>query len=116
MNENDLRNSLNEYSKKQVSSSDLDSAENKASNLKEQMGNFKLLLGMFKDGMSGKLKISGANLAIIAGAIMYVVSPLDLVPDIIPVLGWTDDIAAIALVITKLAGEIQRYKSFINKS
>ncbi len=35
--------------------------------------------------------------ATIIGALGYLVCPLDLVPDIIPVLGWTDDAGALTL-------------------
>ena len=33
-------------------------------------------------------------------AIVYVVSPIDLIPDVIPVIGWLDDVGVIALVAT----------------
>jgi uncharacterized membrane protein YkvA (DUF1232 family) len=33
-------------------------------------------------------------------AVVYVVSPIDLIPDAIPVIGWLDDIGVIALVAT----------------
>ena len=36
----------------------------------------------------------------IIGALGYLISPIDLLPDLIPVVGYTDDAAAIALAIT----------------
>jgi len=33
-------------------------------------------------------------------AVAYVASPIDLIPDAIPVFGWLDDIGVIALVVT----------------
>lgn len=39
---------------------------------------------------------------IIIGALGYFISPLDLVPDLIPVLGYADDLAALTLVATTL--------------
>ncbi|MFT4268336.1 MAG: YkvA family protein [Xenophilus sp.] len=35
-------------------------------------------------------------------AVLYVLSPVDLVPDVIPVLGWLDD-GVVALLLMKLA-------------
>lgn len=32
-------------------------------------------------------------------ATLYVVSPIDLVPDVIPILGWCDDLAVIAYAV-----------------
>ena len=44
-------------------------------------------------------RTSGWDKAIIVAALLYLMSPVDLVPDTIPVLGWLDDmgVAAIAL-------------------
>lgn len=36
---------------------------------------------------------------IICGCILYVVSPIDLVVDLIPVLGWLDDVAIVVMTI-----------------
>ena len=35
--------------------------------------------------------------AVIAGALGYLVLPIDIVPDTIPVLGWVDDVAVLGL-------------------
>ena len=48
--------------------------------------------------------------AIAIGALLYLVSPIDLVPDVIPVLGLSDDAAVIAAAIAKLASDLQKYK------
>jgi uncharacterized membrane protein YkvA (DUF1232 family) len=42
-----------------------------------------------------------AKLTAIA-AVLYVVSPVDLVPDLIPILGWFDD-GIVAIILLKLA-------------
>lgn len=41
--------------------------------------------------------VSIKNKAIICGALGYLILPIDLLPDVIPVLGFTDDLAAIKL-------------------
>ena len=41
--------------------------------------------------------------ALIVGAIGYVVLPIDLIPDMIPVVGWTDDLASAAGVVFAVA-------------
>lgn len=40
----------------------------------------------------------------VVGAVLYVLSPLDIVPDLIPVLGWLDDLGVLALLVRYLAG------------
>jgi uncharacterized membrane protein YkvA (DUF1232 family) len=36
-------------------------------------------------------------------ALIYVLSPIDALPDVIPILGWTDDMGVIALTLTLIA-------------
>ena len=36
-------------------------------------------------------------------AIIYVLSPIDLLPDVLPILGWTDDMGMIALALALIA-------------
>lgn len=47
-------------------------------------------------------RVSAADKALLAAAVLYVVSPLDLVPDFIPVLGQLDDLYLVALAIDRL--------------
>ena len=98
------------FQKKDISSSDLDNAEKKAENLKDQMGNFRLLIDMIKDTWDGKFSISKTDMAIIVGAILYVISPIDAIPDFIPVLGWIDDIAVVGWAMNSLSKVIADYK------
>src|SRR5690554_6260678 len=103
---------LEKVSNKDVSEDDLQQAEKKSGNLKDKIHHFKLLLPMFKDGVPGKHKISGTTLAYIGGAILYVVSPVDAIPDFLPIIGWTDDVAVVGFVVSRLSKEIAKYKEF----
>ena len=44
------------------------------------------------------------KLALIFGCILYVLSPIDIVPDVLVGLGQLDDIAAIVWTVKKLMG------------
>lgn len=44
--------------------------------------------------------------ALIIGALGYLILPVDLIPDAIPVLGYSDDLAAIAYVINQVRNYI----------
>lgn len=50
-----------------------------------------------------------AGKAIAIGALLYLVSPIDAVPDFIPVVGLADDVGVIALAVAKLAGDLSKY-------
>ena len=109
---NRAKEMFEKFSNTNISQEDLQIAEQKSHGLKDKINDFKLLISMFKDGISGKYKISATTLAIIGGAIAYVVSPIDAIPDFLPVIGLTDDIAIVGLVITRLSKEISKYKEF----
>ncbi len=52
---------------------------------------------LFKDG-----KLSAADKAIIVAALLYCLSPLDLMPDILPVVGYMDDLLVVIGVLASL--------------
>lgn len=39
---------------------------------------------------------------LILGALGYLISPIDFIPDIVPVLGYTDDLAAVAFALMQI--------------
>jgi len=51
-------------------------------------------------------KVSAANKAMIIGALGYMISPLDVIPDAIPIAGLTDDLAVLLFVLKKVWTDI----------
>jgi len=51
-------------------------------------------------------KVSTANKAMIIGALGYMISPLDMVPDAIPIAGLADDLAVLLFVLKKVWTDI----------
>jgi uncharacterized membrane protein YkvA (DUF1232 family) len=45
---------------------------------------------------------------LIAGVVVYAVTPVDLVPDFIPVLGWIDDLVFVSLAVALAARFVPR--------
>src|SRR5690606_13153178 len=87
-------------------------AQQKASKLGKSAADFNLMISMIKDTISGKYKMNPWSMSIIIGTIIYVISPLDAIPDIIPILGWLDDVSIVGFAISKLFEEIERYNKF----
>ena len=48
--------------------------------------------------------------AIVIAAIVYVINPIDVIPDFIPVIGYADDIAAVMIAVASLGVAIEKYK------
>ncbi|MEQ1644422.1 MAG: YkvA family protein [Pyrinomonadaceae bacterium] len=60
--------------------------------------NMVMLLGrLLKDS-----RVPTAEKALFLGAIVYVISPLDLIPDILPFIGQVDDLYVVALTLLRL--------------
>ena len=51
-------------------------------------------------------KVSATNKAMIIGALGYMISPLDVIPDAIPIAGLTDDLAVLLYVLKKVWTDI----------
>jgi uncharacterized membrane protein YkvA (DUF1232 family) len=100
------------FKTEQISSKKLDKAEKKSKFLGEIASEFKMIINMVRDTYNGRFKLNNSELAVFIGAILYVLSPLDAIPDFIPVLGQMDDAAIISLVLKKGSEAIKRYKEF----
>jgi uncharacterized membrane protein YkvA (DUF1232 family) len=69
-----------------------------------------LVLEMIDDYMDGTYRaISWTSLVVAAGALLYSVSPGDVVPDVLPVLGQLDDALVVAVAMRLIRRDLQRY-------
>jgi len=46
---------------------------------------------------------------VIVGGVVYVISPLDMIPEIFPILGFLDDVAVATITWRLLVGELKKY-------
>ena len=75
--------------------------------------NLKLLLPLVKDYWKGAYRdVSAKSLIIFAAAILYIISPIDLIPDYIIGLGQIDDIAILSLSLYFLERDLLKYKEW----
>lgn len=54
--------------------------------------------------------ISPATLFTAAFGIIYLLSPIDLLPDYIPFLGWIDDIAILRVIIEVIRTDLRKFR------
>jgi uncharacterized membrane protein YkvA (DUF1232 family) len=74
---------------------------------------FKLLIAVVKDYWSGRYrKIPFWTIAAIVAALLYVLNPLDLIPDFIPIVGQIDDAAVVAACLLLVRQDLHRYKKW----
>lgn len=103
---------------KEVKEKDLDKVVNNEEAIKEKLHYFKmlktqtiLLLQLLSDYKNKKYtKTPWLSIAAIVFALLYVLNPLDIVPDFIPLVGYIDDASVLALTLKMIGGDIQDYQ------
>jgi uncharacterized membrane protein YkvA (DUF1232 family) len=63
----------------------------------------RLLWGLMTDG-----RVSGVDKVLVGGAILYILTPFDLLPDYIPFLGEVDDVFLLVTALQRLIGNAGR--------
>lgn len=72
-----------------------------------------LLIELFDDYRSGAYRdVEFRTIAITAGAIVYVLSPIDLIPITVPFVGAVDDALVVALTMRFLRHDLEAYCRF----
>ena len=46
------------------------------------------------------------------GTLLYVFFPIDVIPDFLVIIGWTDDAAVVYLLLRRILTELERYKAW----
>ena len=100
------------YKKTNITAEDLKKAGKLKNNLGAVATKFGLLVRMLQADKRGEFKIPTMDKVKIIGAIIYVISTIDAVPDILPIIGFGDDIGVVAYVISKLGNLISEYEKF----
>lgn len=79
--------------------------------LEEIKDNMKEAFNYVSDVFSGRYKdYSMTALITLVAGIVYVVSPIDIIPDFIPIVGFTDDITVFLFVLKSVNDELERYR------
>jgi len=90
----------------------------KAKKLKEPLAEvweqLKLMIQMVKSWIAGEYKeVPTTSIIAIVAGLMYLLSPIDLIPDFIPVLGYLDDLFVIGVVFTQVAKDIKLFEQWL---
>ena len=79
----------------------------------EYLAYIPLFLDMLKSYVAGEYKeLPTGSLIAICAVLLYFVSPIDLIPDFIPVLGYVDDIGVILASLTLVKSDLDIYKNW----
>ncbi|MBS9522769.1 DUF1232 domain-containing protein [Litoribacter ruber] len=76
----------------------------------EMIGHVDVLFRMIRAHVNGTYKgFSAKSLGMMVLGLVYFVTPVDLIPDFIPVIGYVDDLTVLLAVIKTLQSDIQKF-------
>lgn len=83
------------------------------SKLHRYVDDVQILFSLLRDYANGTYREIPWNIiASVGGALLYVLSPIDLIPDFIPVIGYLDDAAVIAFCLNLIEKDLAAYKAW----
>lgn len=73
----------------------------------------KTVIAMLRDYRNGLYgKVPWCSISMIVFSILYIINPLDLIPDFTPVIGMLDDAGLLGLCLKSVDQDLTRYKSW----
>jgi uncharacterized membrane protein YkvA (DUF1232 family) len=73
------------------------------------LGPIMIFKRMIQAHRSGKFKVSPKSLGLIVLGLVYFITPIDIIPDFMPLLGFTDDLAVILAVFNSVKHEVDEF-------
>lgn len=70
------------------------------------------LMSMISDMWRGTYKASMLTIVALVLGILYILSPIDIIPDFWPIVGWMDDGAIMYFLLKRLMIEMQRHAAW----
>lgn len=91
-------------------------AEAQGNVIEKFVEDLKLLIRLVRAWANGSYKdVPVATIILAVAAIIYFVSPVDFIPDWIPVFGYSDDALVVAFVISAIRGDLEKFRGWEKK-
>ncbi|MEO6693809.1 MAG: YkvA family protein [Ignavibacteria bacterium] len=105
INQRDLSDIISNEKKIGQKSSKLD-----AGKFRRFINQIRLAIDLIKDFKAKKYtRIPWRSITLIAAAILYFINPLDLIPDMLPLIGITDDALLFVAVFKSIQSDLEKY-------
>lgn len=117
---NDQAKDLVDKTAKRITEADFDKALARKKEIEDKfkgngpLGKFiataKIMFSLLRDYKNGTYRaVPWYTIAAIVMALLYVLSPIDLIPDFIPVIGLVDDALVVAACLAMISGDLDTY-------
>jgi uncharacterized membrane protein YkvA (DUF1232 family) len=70
------------------------------------------LFSMLSDSFNKKYPVPKKTVFVITFALLYLISPIDISPDIIPLIGFVDDVAVLAFAFSLIKDDLENYRAW----
>jgi len=70
----------------------------------------KILYAMLSDSVKGRYKVPLRTLGAVVFTLLYFVNPFDIIPDLIPLIGYIDDAFVLSLCIKFIGTDLKEYR------
>lgn len=91
--------------------------EDKLPKLRQWMGHAKLMLSLVVDYVKGRYReVPYWAISATALALLYVLNPVDVLPDLLPGIGFLDDATVVAFCLKLMERELDKYRQWKEKS
>lgn len=71
-----------------------------------------LLFSMLVDSFNGKYPVPKKTALVLTLALLYLISPVDISPDILPLIGFVDDVAVLAFAFSLIKDDLENYRAW----
>lgn len=71
-----------------------------------------LLFSMLIDSFNGKYPLPKKTIFVMTFSLLYLISPVDISPDVFPVIGVVDDIAILAFAFNFIKDDLEKYNAW----
>ena len=106
-----------QFEEKEVLEGEVNSKNARRAKFKEVWENIKLLFGLLRDYMTRRYtKVPFKAILAIVGTLIYFFSPIDLIPDVIPIIGFLDDALVVKYALKFLQTDLEEYKKWIKEN
>lgn len=93
-----------------------DDIEDKLPKLRQWMEQGRLMLSLVKDYVTGAYReVPYWAISATALALLYVLNPIDILPDLIPGIGYLDDATVVAFCLKLMERELEKYTAWREK-
>lgn len=92
-------------------------ADKERGKIEEVLEDLKALIRMVRAWAKGEYKEAPTTTIVLAiAAVIYFLSPIDAIPDLTPIIGYTDDALIITLVVAGIKSDLDNFRAWEKKN